>query len=161
MKNEEKRSSWSILAALMMLALFSVSILWALLSGAGVYSRLTRQSRISYDSRTAIQYIATKVRQAPSPDAVSVSAFHDADALLITQSIDDTDYITRIYCHDGYLRELFTIDTDGFSPEDGEKILPADSLRITHHDSLMVITLTDTQGSVRQLKLSIRNGEVS
>lgn len=161
MRNEQKRNPWAALAALMMLALFSVSILWALLSGAGVYSRLTEQSRLHYDSRTAIQYIATKVRQAPSPDAVRISSFGGADALCITQSLDGADYITRIYCYNGYLMELFTIDEDGFSPEDGEKILPADDLRITYADSLMVITLTDTQGTAKQLKLTIRNGEVS
>ena len=159
MINEHKKHSWSTLTALIMLALFSLSILFALLSGAGVYSRLTSQTRISYDSRTAIQYIATKVRQATTPDAVSVSSFHGTDALCITQSVDGTDYITRIYCYDGYLMELFTIDADGFSPEDGEKILPADDLRIAYVNSLMVITLTDAHGTVRQLKLSIRNGE--
>lgn len=159
MINEHKKHSWSTLTALIMLALFSLSILFALLSGAGVYSRLTRQTRISYDSRTAIQYIATKVRQAIAPDAVSVSSFHGTNALRITQSVDGTDYITRIYCYDGYLMELFTIDADGFSPEDGEKILPADDLRIAYVNSLMVITLTDTHGTVRQLKLNIRNGE--
>ncbi len=161
MRNEQKRSYWPALAALMMLALFSVSILWALLSGAGVYSRLTKQSRIHYDSRTAIQYIATKVRQAPSPDAVCVSSFGGTDALYIAQSLDGEDYITRIYCYDGYLMELFTIDSDGFSPEDGEKILPAEDLRITCQDSLIVITLTNADGSARQLKLTLRNGEVS
>ena len=161
MKNEQKRSPWAALAALMMLALFSVSILWALLSGAGVYSRLTKQSRIHYDSRTAVQYIATKVRQAPSTDAVRAASFGGADALCITQSLDGANYITRIYCHNGYLMELFTIDEDGFSPEDGEKILPADNLSITCSDSLLIITLTDTQGAATQLKLSIRNGEVS
>ena len=161
MKNEQKKNSWSTLSALMMLSLFSIAILFALLSGAGVYSRLTKQTQVHYDSRTTIQYIATKIRQASSSDAVNVSSFHGKDALCITQSIDNTDYITRIYCYDGYLMELFTIDADGFSPEDGEKILPAEDLRITCQDSLVVITLTNADGSARQLKLTLRNGEVS
>lgn len=158
MKNKQNSRVWSTVAAMAMLAIFAVSILWALLSGAGVYSRLTKSSRISYDSRTCLQYIATKIRQAPTPDAVSVSSFGDADALCIAQSIDGAAYITRIYCYDGYLRELFTIDEDGFSPEDGEKLLPAQALQIIRKDTLIVLTLEDTQQVQHQLKLAMRTG---
>lgn len=159
MRNERNASAWSTIAALAMLAVFAVSILWALLSGAGVYSRLTQSSRISYDSRTCLQYIATKVRQAPTPEAVRVSSFGGTDALCITQSIDGAAYITRIYCHDGYLRELFTIDEEGFSPEDGEKLLPAQKLQIDWQGALMVITLEDAEQTQHQLKLALRTGE--
>ena len=76
------------IAALLTFALFAIGILSVLLGGSQVYRRLTLRDQRSYDSRTCTQYIATKLRQAPAPDAVSVAPFGDSDALLIQQDIE-------------------------------------------------------------------------
>ena len=49
-----------------------------LLTGAGVYQRLTQRDRQAYDQRTCAQYLAAKVRQAPGPQSVSLSSFGDS-----------------------------------------------------------------------------------
>ena len=124
-------------AALLMLAVFAVSILGVLLGGAGIYQRLTLRGHESYNSRTCIQYFATKLRQAPG--TVTVEEFGDGDALFLRERIGERDYVTRIYCYDGWLMELFTLDSSGFAPEDGEKILPLEALSITGQQKLLTI----------------------
>ena len=144
------------IAALLTFALFAIGILSVLLGGSQVYRRLTLRDQRSYDSRTCTQYIATKLRQAPAPDAVSVAPFGDGDALLIQQAIEKTQYLTRIYCHDGWLMELFTLAGSDFSPEDGEKILPLDTLSIAMEGSLLSFGLTDPDHATQHITLSLR-----
>ena len=58
------------LAAFLLLSVFAVSVLGVLLAGAGAYSRLTRRDERAYDSRTGLQYVASRVRQATVPGGV-------------------------------------------------------------------------------------------
>ena len=70
MKQQKTQQSISALAALLMFGVFAVGILSVLLGGADSYRRLTQRDRVSYDERTCAQYMATKLRQAPSPESV-------------------------------------------------------------------------------------------
>ena len=151
-----KERSLSTLAALLMFALFAIGILSILLGGANVYRRFTQRDTQSYDRRTCIQYLATKLRQAPAPGAVSVAPFGSGDALLIYETVENETYVTRIYCHDGWLMELFTVANGIFSPEDGEKILPMEEITPKIENALVTIFLTDSSNTRQQVTLQIR-----
>jgi len=159
MKNRTKEKSISNLSALLLLCVFAVGILSVLLSGAGAYRRLIRRDQASYDSRTCVQYLATKVRQAPGPDAVVLTEFGDGDALCILEEIDGELYATRIYCYDGWLMELFSVADDGFAAEDGEKILKASSLAIACKGNTLSIKLKDGNGVELEQQLFLRGGK--
>ena len=114
------------LAALLVLAVFAVGILGTLLGGAGIYQRLTWRDQTAFNSRTCAQYIATRVRQASG--TVEVACFGGVDALVIPESIQGETYLTRVYCYDSWLMELFAAESGSFEPQDGEKLLPAQAL---------------------------------
>ncbi|MDO4516176.1 MAG: DUF4860 domain-containing protein [Bacillota bacterium] len=153
MKRIVKQQDITTVAALLLLGVFAVCILSVLLTSARAYQTLTERDRVAFEQRTAIQYIATKVRQAPGQ--IQIEKFGDGNALLIPEEIDGTAYITRIYCHDGWLKELFTDKLSEVSPEDGEAILPARSLVLHQSDALLRIQLTDALETA-QLYLSLR-----
>lgn len=157
MKSANQKSSF--LWVLLISAVFAVCILAVLLGGVQTYQRLALRSSLAYDSRTCTQYLATRVRQASWGDAVSAASFGDGDALVIEQEIGGVTYLTRVYCHDGWLMELFTGDTGDFSPEDGEQILPMEDMDLVSEDGLMTIILTDSGGQTRRLQLQLRGGE--
>lgn len=159
MRNYFKNGSLSGLVALLSFVLFAISILFVLLSGAGVYRRLTERDQYSYDNRTCAQYVATKVRQASSPMAVSADTFGAVDSLVISQNIEGDDFVTRIYCYENWLMELFTVADGEFYPEDGEKILPLRSLAVSQEDSVFSFVLTDTEGNTQHLTISVRGGD--
>lgn len=150
------RQSISSLAAFFLLGVFAVCLLFSLLGGAGIYRRLTERDQIAHNSRTGIQYLATKVQQAPA--AVQLTAFGDGDALVVEETIDGVRYLTRIYCYDGYLMELFSAAEGDFSPQDGEKLLEADSLQLTKEGRLLTVTLTQNQKAT-ELQLFLRTEE--
>jgi len=142
----------------LLLGIFAVSILSALLAGAGVYSRLTRRGDHAYDSRTGLQYVATKVRQASAPDAIQVTDFGGVDALTVIEQVDGEDYATRIYCYDGWLMELFCAAQSDFVPEDGERMLRAQSLELEWRGGLLHVQLVQEQER-HELILCLEPGE--
>ncbi len=140
------------LITLVLFGVFAVCILSVLLTGARVYHDLTNGGQKAYDQRTCTQFIATKVRQAQSGDAVSVSK----DIICITEEINGETYITRIYCYDGWLREMFTSEKTEFSPENGEKIIEAECMKSQLTDGMLAVDITDAEGKEMHLTLSLR-----
>ena len=159
MRNFLKNGSLSGLVALLTFVLFAISILFVLLNGAGVYRRLTQRDQYSYDSRTCAQYVATKIRQAPSPAAISTDTFGTVDSLRISQDIEGLEFVTRIYCYENWLMEIFTLADGDFFPEDGEKILPLSSLSVSQDGSVFSFILTDTEGNTQHLTISAQGGD--
>ena len=139
MKRQELNRSVSGIAALLMLAVFGLGILGVLLGGARIYKDLTACGSDSYDSRTCLQYLRTKLNQSPDPSQICVEPFGEQEGLFIRQTLNGQTYVTRIYCHNGWLMELFSVNSDGFAPEDGEKILPLDSLSASQSGSLLTL----------------------
>ena len=147
------------MVALLTFVLCAISILFVLLNGAGVYRRLTQRDQYSYDSRTCVQYVATKMRQAPSPAAISTDTFGTVDSLRISQDIEGLEFVTRIYCYENWLMEIFTLADGDFFPEDGEKILPLIILSVSQDVSVFSFILTDTECNTQHLTISTRGGD--
>ena len=156
MNDRSGKRSISGLAALILLGVFAAGILTVLLTGARAYRGLTVRDAVSYDSRTCVQYLTTKVRQAPAPDAVVLSNFGEGDSLLLRENIDGSEYWTRVYCHDGWMMELFTLANAGLAPEDGEKILPMEALSLSLDGVLLTAALRNPDGTEVTLTLTSR-----
>ena len=154
MRERSGKRSISGLAAALLLCVFALMILSVLLSGAGAYQRLTVRGEENYDSRSSAQYVATKLRQAPSAESVELRTFGGSDCLCITEEIDGAEYITRVYCHDGWIRELFTLAEGDFTPGDGEKILEAEALELSLENELIRVAVTN--GSRTEFFVSLR-----
>lgn len=157
MKNEQKRSSLPELMALLVFAVFAVCILLVLLTGGDVYRKLTQRDQQSFDRRTVCQYLTTRVRQADQENAVTVEAFCGQDALVIREVIADKTYLTRIYCYEGTLRELYTPNSGDFSPEDGEVLLDAEGLSLSMEGATLHARIRFADDTVRLLTLRLRS----
>ena len=153
MKEYRKERSIASVAAFLVFTVFAAAVLITLLGSAGVYERLTKRSTESYDIRTGVRYLTAKVQQAPA--SVSVEAFGGTDALVFAEHIGDREYATRVYYHNGWLMELFSAREGAFSPEDGEKLLPARSLQMVLENGLLTLELTDGHGQTRELILAL------
>ena len=161
MTDKRRHLGMGALPALLLVGVFAACILSVLLTGAGTYRDLTQRGRDSAAQRTAGQYLATKLRQWDTADAVELGTFGDCSALLLHEEIDGEDYITRIYYWDGYIRELFTLADGEFFPEDGETVLPAAGLTFAAGTAPGTVTaeITDTAGTVTIRLLYLRSGE--
>ena len=159
MKENRQRQSISSLTALLLFAVFAVGILSVLLTGANAYRRLTERDSRQYDARTSVRYVMTKLRQAPSSAAVSVAQFGDGDALELREEINGEEYLTRIYCHDGWMMELFTAAGGDFAPEDGERLFNAEAMKLQLMGSFLRAEIVDGNGQTNRFRLLLRGGE--
>lgn len=156
MKKRETRAHIEGLLVLVLFGIFAVCILAVLLTGAGAYGRLVDRQQASYEERTVPQYIATKIRRADVAGAVSVGDFCGVEALELTE-LPDREYVTRIYCYDGYLRELFSTATGSFEPDAGEKIMKAQQVDFALDETCLNVVVTGTDGNKTEVKLTLRS----
>ena len=143
------------LAALLTLTLLALCLLAVLLAGAGTCRRLTERGRASGDSRTAAQYLATRVRQADAAGTVSLEPFGTGNALVL----EEAGCRTWVYCYDGWLRELFSAAGEAFSPDAGEKLLPSRGMSLKLEDGLLSCELLIPGEDPVRLTLALRSGE--
>ena len=153
--DHKKFSALSTVSALLVLAVFAVGILGVLWGGASAYRRLTQRDQAVYDRRTAAQYLTTKLRQAPGSGAISTGRFGDGDAVVITEQWEGISFITRLYCHEGWLMELYSLAEGAFSPQDGQKVVPMDQLQVQMKNGLLELTLTCGEDT-RQVLFSLK-----
>lgn len=137
--------------ALTVFAVFAVCLLLVLLTGARVYRNLVQTGQESYTDRTAAMYLTTRVRQSQT---LTVEDFGGCQALTIREEIDGDTYLTRVYWHEGHLRELFSGENAELSPEDGEKVMEAESLNFSMEDGLLTAEVDGTR-----LNFRVRTGK--
>ncbi|MBR4290202.1 MAG: DUF4860 domain-containing protein [Oscillospiraceae bacterium] len=126
------------LLALLVFAVFAVCVLLVLLYGARVYQNLVQRGEESFQMRTAAQYVSMRVRQAQN---VTVTDFEGCQALTVYEQIDGAVYVTRVYCYDGYIRELFSAENAELEPKSGEKLMPAQSLHFSVENGMLTASV--------------------
>ena len=142
----KKESHIPAFLTLLVFAVFAVCLLMVLLSGAKVYSNLHGQGVEQYARRVTVQYLTTRVRQAQT---VRVEDFCGYSALTMEETIDGDVYLTRVYCYDSAIRELYSAQTAPVAPEDGASIAEAETLTFSLDDGLLTVMIDGTPLALR------------
>ena len=161
MRDTEQKFQIGGLVVFVCFGVFACCLLLVLLTGADSYRRLAERDGASFDRRTAVQYVAARVRSADAANAVSVGSFDGGagnDTLFLREDIDGASYVTRVYCYDGSIRELFTEADAPVSPEDGEQVLSASGLTFAESDGVLTVSAAEDGGAVTELTLLLRSG---
>ncbi len=165
MKEQVKKINISSLAPLLLFVIFTTCILSVLLTGADIYQKVSRRDQNSFQQRTTAQYLTTRLRQSDVNDMYFAGDFYDTspqtsgDTLFLCEVLNGRPFYTRIYCHGGYIYELFAESGIDFAPEDGEKILEANDLHFTVQGNLISIEITYADASTEKLILHMRSRE--
>lgn len=156
MKKGTNNQTEKVLTLVLFLVL-AICMVLVLLTGTKVYKRLTERGKDSYENRTVPLYIATKVRQADCDGGVTTELSKGISVLRLNETIDGVAYITRIYCYDGYVRELFTAEETSFYPEAGERILPAEEVTFTVEGGCLKVTVKQANEITSEQLLTLRS----
>lgn len=138
------------LLALAVFGIFALCVAAVLLTGVGAYKNLTDRGTDSYEQRVAARYITTRFHQAP---VVQLEDFCGLRAMTVREEIGGRVYVTRVYCHEGYIRELFAAEGAEVSPADGELLLEAESLSFSMDAQLMTVEIGHRSGKTQKLFL--------
>ena len=144
------------LAALLLFGVFAVCVLAVLLTRADAYRRLTQRDQAAYDRRTCVQYLATRVRQADRTGGIVLEDYDGTDVLILDA---DQEYVTYIYQWDGWLMELYSWSGEPMVPEDGRKLLEAESMEISLGGMMLTFEISPAPGVTDTMLLSLRGEE--
>ncbi len=132
----KKQSGLTGLLGLLVFALLAMCLLGTLLAGATGYKRMVEAGEKQFDDNTAARYLSVRVRQA---ERVRIERFGETEALVLPETIEGWEFVTRVYYKDGYLWELFSDSVAQLEPEDGEKLIPVESLALSWEGKLLKI----------------------
>ncbi len=145
---------------LVLLCVFAVSVLLVLLAGTGAYQDIAGKMEEQYKERTCLSYLDAKVRHYDKAGMVSAEMFDGCEALALYEEAEGVGYKTLIYCYDGYVRELFFEEGLSFQPDDGQTIVPAESLTVTVlAENLIQLECTGETGNRETLTIYLRSGK--
>ncbi len=131
---------------------FGIAVLWVLLSQTSLLRDISRQNDAATTMRTAGDYLTGKVRQST---AVEAGTFGGCDAVVLMEEIENVTYLTRIYCWEGSLRELFSPADVPMEPADGEKLLKMQDMTAEESDGVLKVTFLDETGATETVLLRV------
>lgn len=141
---DESRHMVDILFIIALFCVFAVSALMLVIIGADVYKKTVQSMDSNFSQRTSYSYITEKLRQNDTTGAVSITSFGDSDAICITETYNDTDYLTYLYLYEGSLCEINTRGDITTDPATGTIIIKMTDMSIEQiTDGLYCATLND------------------
>ena len=127
----------------LLFAIFAFCILFVLLTGAQAYRAVTERDNAAFDSRTAVQYISTRIRSGDESGMLEVGELDGCSALILTERTEGITYCTYVYAYEGYLCELFTAEGSNLGALDGEPLFPLENLTFTQGNNCITAELSD------------------
>lgn len=97
-----------LMFVILLLLLFASFGLCVVMIGARVYKNTVNHMEENYSSRTAIAYLEEKIRQNNEMGKIEVTTIEKNQSLLIHSTVNNEEYVTYVYCYDGWLWELYT-----------------------------------------------------
>lgn len=126
-------------AALILFALYALCIFAVLFSGTRIFSRLDSRDEGSFNLRSIEGYIATRLRQSDFAGGISI----EGESLVL---LAEEGYESRVYCHEGFLYEIFTRSGAQFPPEGGERLLRAESMSLSMEEGILRVDIVSDSG---------------
>lgn len=157
-KRRQKGHVVDLLFTLALFCVFTTSALVVVVIGAKVYQSTTSSMEQNYSERTALTYLAEKIRQNDTSQNIGIGEFQGAPALLIKQQSGENSYTTYLYEYQNELKELYCKDGSEVSLGDGETIMDLYDFSVTAvNGQLYRIETTAADGQVHSSLVSTRS----
>ena len=160
---ENRNSRINDIFPILLFLVFTLSALGIVMVSVQIYQKILKQSEESYDMEIAVAYVTEKFRSHDSLGSIDVTEFAGNDALILTDQVLDETYITLIYTHGGYLRELYVEKSllDSCNGDSGTAILEMDGFEVKKpSDSLFHLVFRDKSGGSMETSLSVMSKAV-
>jgi hypothetical protein len=164
MKSEIKKPNISSIFPMLTFIVLAACIVLVLIMGARLYKRSNERDEADYYHRTVTSYVSTRVSQSAVEGRFFVGDFYEGkpsekgNTLFFTEELGGELYVTRLYCHDGGLYELFSPASADLDPEAGERVLPLESIDFTIEGGLLLADIVFDDGESLTLRMSLRVG---
>ena len=144
------RPKVDFLFTLGLFTLFALAALALVITGARVYQGTAASMEENYTTRTALAYVAEKIRQNDAAGAVQA----EDNVLCLTQYGEDggENSCLYIYEYQGWLSELLIPEGQTFRPGDGQRLLEVTDFQVqARTGSLYEISASGPDGKAASL----------
>ncbi|MCD8074485.1 MAG: DUF4860 domain-containing protein [Lachnospiraceae bacterium] len=161
MDMRQRQHSTNTFFTFLLLLAFALFALLLAGTGAVVYQNSVASLEENYTSRTAVAYVAEKIRQYDSDGQISFSSVEDLPALALHSALDaSAATITYIYFYDGSLCELYVREETTPTAAMGTAMVELSDFTIEQEKTLLRVTVVSTEGEEMSLlvhPVSIKN----
>ena len=140
----------------LLLGVFAVFSTMLVLIGAQAYRTITVHSEEHSLDRTMYTYMLNSLRGDDAEGSVEIRNENGLEMLVVSYNYGWEILEKRIYCYDGYLRELLSSPQNEFDPANGEEICEAEEFRAQISNELVTIELTGADGETRTINTVLR-----
>ncbi len=148
-----------LLFTLGLFCVFAASAFILVMIGIQVYQSTVAHMQDTYSTRTAISYVAEKLRQHDAAGAVAMGEVEGAPALVLSDQLGDSTYLTYIYAGDDALYELTVREGTEVTAAMGDEILQVKDFTITDAgDGFYEFSAAGSEGQTVRYLTHLRSG---
>ena len=141
---------------LAVICMFGISAMMLGSVGASVYKNIAERNLNSFELRTSLSYVKTKINQYDEVGRIAVEERDGVKMLLLSEEVQGEIFDTAVYFNKGKLYEITGARGMKFKPDDGFAILSVDSFDISENNGLIKLVTTD-DGETETLYVKLRN----
>jgi len=136
--------------------MFGISAMMLGSVGASVYKNIAERNLNSFELRTSLSYVKTKINQYDEVGRIAVEERDGLKMLILSEEVQGEIFDTAVYFNKGKLYEITGARGMKFKPDDGFAILNVDSFDISENNGLIKLVTTD-DGETETLYVKLRN----
>lgn len=141
---------------LAVICMFGISAMMLGSVGASVYKNIAERNLNSFELRTSLSYVKTKINQYDEVGRIAVEERDGLKMLILSEEVQGEIFDTAVYFNKGKLYEITGARGMKFKPDDGFAILNVDSFEISEDNGLIKLVTTD-DGEIETLYVKLRN----
>ena len=141
---------------LAVICMFGISAMMLGSVGASVYKNIAERNLNSFELRTSLSYVKTKINQYDEAGRIAVEERDGVKMLILSEEVQGEIFDTAVYFNKGKLYEITGARGMKFKPDDGFAILNVDSFDISENNGLIKLVTTD-DGETETLYVKLRN----
>ena len=141
---------------LAVICMFGISAMMLGSVGASVYKNIAERNLNSFELRTSLSYVKTKINQYDEVGRIAVEERDGLKMLILSEEVQGEIFDTAVYFNKGKLYEITGARGMKFKPDDGFAILNVDSFDISENNGLIKLVTTD-DGETETLYVNLRN----
>ena len=160
MNNKDNRHIIDILFVIALFCIFVLSAMFLISIGANIYSKTMSNMDSNFNSRTAVAYIIEKIHQSDKDNSVSVGEFDKDKAIIITNTINDIDYVTYIYEYNNYIMELNTRAELSLPRSAGSNVVKVNKFNISQPKDNLIYCNIIIENETYDFYINLHTGDV-
>ena len=133
-------------ASLFVVALFAIMLIGIMVLSAmagSLFDSITENRTENMNRRGALSYTASKILSSDEKGSLKVEQEDGGDVLVIMDPSHERNFLTRIWCEDGYLMESITSDQAGSIASDPVKVAKTSQFQVSIDNGIATVTTED------------------